>query len=203
MRITGKGSVILEHDVDYSYQPQGKFIRISLVYYIKGSSNQLISLGTFLHKECYVQGMANSILLSNLQTKKIYLHCVTINYQEKLSYAHTNICTAKLSIGIMTLQVDDYQVWHKCIGHMSNRAFKQLLNDTMNFSGTIQVSKKFPSVQAVLKANNHLDPFQNLDHAPKKTLNLSIQISKNSCYNCITSLNVSLFFLMTDWDSCM
>jgi len=64
LKITGKGSVILEHNFDDPMQPNGKFIRISPVYYIKGLSIQLLSLGTFLHDGCYVKGLGQGILPS-------------------------------------------------------------------------------------------------------------------------------------------
>jgi len=97
LKITGKGSVILEHNVDNPMQPNGKFIRISPVYYIKGLSIQLLSLRTFLHDGCYVKGLDQGILLAKIHKGVIFLHCVNTKLPDKLYYACTIICSQEAS----------------------------------------------------------------------------------------------------------
>jgi len=43
---------------------------------------------------------------------------------------------------MLSLQIDDYQIWHKCVGHMSEGAFKQLGNSTWNFPESIKIPKQ-------------------------------------------------------------
>jgi len=93
LKITGKDSVILEHNVDNPIQPNGKFVRISPVYCIKGLSLWLLSLGTFLHDGWYVKGLEQGILLAKIHKGTIFLHCANTKLPDKLYYAHTIICS--------------------------------------------------------------------------------------------------------------
>jgi len=93
LKITGKGSVILEHNVDNPMQPNGKFIRISPVYYIKELSLWLLSLGIFSHDGCYIKGLEQGILLAEISRGTIFLHCANTKLPDKLYYACTIVCS--------------------------------------------------------------------------------------------------------------
>jgi len=136
MNIKGKGSVFLKHNfrsqVLFEENDNTQTIRISPIYHVEGLHGCLLSLSTFLKKGFTCEGSAHEILLCDMQ-RKDFMTFTSIQRHETCYHLSSVITRRSIFMANYTMYVANYWTWHKHLGHMSEQAFRQLMDNTKDF----------------------------------------------------------------------
>jgi len=146
MNIKGKGSVFLKHNfrsqVLFEESDKTRIIWISPIYHVKGLHGRLLSLSTFLKKGFTCTGSTQEIRLHNTRDKD-FMNFTSIQRHETCYHLSLVITRRSIFMANYTMYVANYWTWHKHLSHMSEQAFRQLMDNMKDFPH-VKIPKSTP-----------------------------------------------------------
>jgi len=199
--IEGKGTVFIQHNMERNGQAPEQWMMciLSPIYFISWLSSQLMSMGEFLHSGLEVWGSTKSLELIEKHDKPV-MQCLPIQKVDTIYWVKSQtVVPAKVNVA--TVYVADYDIWHKWLGHVSQKALRKMPAGTQKFLRfKPQSSSLF--AQAVPRARWNPDHSQNHNLVPWGCLSLSIQTWSLFQLNPTTGSSTLLFLLMISSCTC-
>jgi hypothetical protein len=128
----GKGAVFIKHTVE----EDGAIIEcrtcIYPIYHVPEISTRLLSIGTLLLENNNPLSGNTKWIHIVLPTGKTILSCRKAFSEDTIYWAYTHIIKPG-SVNIAAVYIAEDQIWHKCLGHLSEDALSKMPKNTIGF----------------------------------------------------------------------
>jgi len=161
MIINGKGSVFIKHNfgsqVLFEENDDTQTVQISPICHVEGLHGHLFSLSTFLKKGFACGGSAQEIRLHDTRGKD-FMNFTSTTMKETCYHVSVIVRRRSIFTANSTFYKANYHTWHKHLGHMSEQAFRQLMDNMKDFPH-IKIPKSTPICPGCAQGKMASKPF--------------------------------------------
>ena len=131
--MVGKGAVMIRHIVEEHNSKINCITCFYPVFYVLELTVRLLSMGVFLQKQNHIVGFANHIHIINQEGNTVISCMPWHKHEETIYWAFTHIENPESLMDItVSMHTADYQIWHRCLGHMSEQALFKIPSNTID-----------------------------------------------------------------------
>jgi len=140
--IHGLGTVFVKTWVDNSPKQQTVMkSRLYPVFYMPGMGIHLLSMGLLLKGNMHIKGDERTLQFVDAQTGAVKLVAVTKLFTDTIYWINSEILTGSELIAHKSLHKDDFDLWHRRLGHPGKQVFEKFESSTRNFPKSIEIPK--------------------------------------------------------------
>jgi len=153
--VLGFGTVFIQTTLD------GKTIvtRVHPVLYLPSMTERLLSLGQILRGNLRVYGDENTLTFTHVELKEIVLQANSGTIHENIYWVDTQIVSGNALTVFSTIHADDYETWHRRLGHPSDQVLIKFKTKTQNFPSDLFIPKESPICKGCAKGKMRSRPF--------------------------------------------
>jgi len=154
--IHGLGTVFVKTWVDNSPKPQTVTkSHLYPVFYMPGMGIRLLSMGLILKSNMHIKGDERTLRFVNAQTGAVKIVAVTKLFTNTIYWINSEILTGSELIAHKSLHRDDFDLWHRRLGHPGKQVFEKFESSTRNFPKSIEIPKNPPVCEGCAKGKMH------------------------------------------------
>jgi len=132
--VHGHGTIFVENSVTQNGKSKTHVTRFHPVYFMPGVSVRLMSMGQLLKGNMRVQGDEKSLTFLSKGNNAVMLRAAPKLLQSDTIYwVDSKIVSGGDLIAHQSVHRDDYELWHRRLGHPSHQVLEKLGNNTNNF----------------------------------------------------------------------
>jgi hypothetical protein len=148
LEILGSGTIFLSHAVDGTDKVVN--VRLAPMFYIKGLSVRLMSIGAWLQQGCILRGTKQKFAIEQPGRSQMISLYPTRDGETIYWFSGTLIKQQPQLNSLQTVFNADYELMHRRMGHLSRDILKQARRHTTSLRDCL-TPQKIRSVQAVQK----------------------------------------------------
>ena len=173
LQVKGEGTMFLTHDVPgLNGQSRRVITRLSPVYYVPHMSGRLLSVGDMLVNGYTMYGDAESMQFYKRNSRVTALEAKPHMPGQTIFWLHAEITPASALLAKSTINLSDYDLWHKRFGHPSKQVLQQAQRQVNNFPQSLKFPERILSVADAQKGkctrNSCYTPFSENSLRPKE-----------------------------------
>jgi len=150
------GTVFVENSVTQNGKSKTHVTRLHPVYFMPGVSVRLMSMGQLLKGNMRVQGDEKSLTFLSKGTNTVMLEAAPKLLQSDTIYwVDSKIVSGGDLIAHQSVHRDDYELWHRRLGHPSHQVLEKLGNNTNNFPSKLRIPKETQICEGCAKGKMH------------------------------------------------
>jgi len=164
--IHGHSTVFMKTWVD-STNPQMVTIScLSPVFYMPGIGTHLLSMGLLLKGNMQIKGDERTLEFIQAQTGKVKIVALTRLFTDTIYWVNSEVLTGSELTAHKSMHRDNYDLWHRRLGHPGKQVFEKFESSMRNFPRSIKVPKNPPVCEGCAKGKMHSRSFpENSAHA--------------------------------------
>ena len=144
IKFAGKGTVFLSYRVDTPSGRQTKVTCLENVIYIPQLSIRLLSMGVLLNNGFLVCGSSDKIAFNRRGLHLLVLDTFPHMPDQIIFWLKVHITDIKSLLTKSTIQLVDYDLWHKHFGHPFKQVLKEAQGHVKNFPKDLDFLRKEP-----------------------------------------------------------
>jgi len=145
--IQGVGTVFIQ----LTLNGKNQVTQVHPVFYLPGMTERLLSMGQLLHGNLHVHGDQNTLTFVHAESKEIVLEANSGPIHENLFWVDTQIVSGTALTVFSTINADDYETWHRRLGHPSDQVLIKFKTKTQNFPSDLSIPKESPICKGCAK----------------------------------------------------
>jgi len=138
--ILGFGSVFIQT----TQRGNQRITRIHPVFYLPNMSERLLSMGQLLHGNLRVHSDQNTLTFEDAESKEIVLQANSSLIHPNLFWVDSQIVSGTALTAFSTIHADDYETWHRRLGHPSDQVLIKFKTKTKNLPSDLFIPKELP-----------------------------------------------------------
>jgi hypothetical protein len=158
--IHGHGTVFVKTWVDNTPNKESVTIsRLHLVFYMPGMGIRLLSMGQLLKGNMQIKGDEHILRFIDTQSGTVKIVAVTRVFTDTIYWVNSVVLTGSELTAHKSVHRDDYDLWHRRLGHPGKQAFEKFESSTRNFLPSIEIPKNPPVCEGCAKGKMHSHSF--------------------------------------------
>jgi len=166
--IHGHGTVFVKTWVDNTNSQTATISRLSPVFYMPGIGIHLLSMGLLLKGNMQIKGNEHTLEFFQTQTGKVKIVALTKLFTDTIYWVKSEVLTGSELTTHKSMHRDNYDLWHRRLGHPGKQVFEKFESSMRNFPRSIEVPKNPPVCEGCAKGKMHSRSFpENSAHATR------------------------------------
>ena len=158
--IHGTGTVFIKTYVDNTPDKMTTTIsRLSLVFYMPGVGVRLLSMGQLLKGSLKIEGNEQIFRFIDVQFGKVKIVAVPRHSFNTIYWVNSKVLSGEELTVHKSMHRDNYDLWHRRLGHPGKQVFEKFESSTRNFPKSIEIPKNLPVCEGCAKGKMHSRSF--------------------------------------------
>jgi len=164
--IHSHGTVFVKTWVDTTIPKTVTISCLSPVFYMPSMGIHLLSMGLLLKGNMQIKGDEHTLEFIQAQIGKVKIVALTRLFTDTIYWVNLEVLTGSELTAHKSMHRDDYDLWHRQLGHPGRQVFEKFKSSTQNFPRSIKVPKNPPVCEGCAKGKMHSCSFpENSAHA--------------------------------------
>jgi hypothetical protein len=143
--VHGHGAIFLRNTVTQKGKKSTNTMRLYPVYYMPGVSVRLMSMGQILKGNMRLLGDEKSLTFIGKSTEQTLIEAFPNPLQSDTIYwVNSEIISGEELITHTSMHAEDYDLWHRRLGHPSDQVLSKVRENSTNFPSKIHIPSKSP-----------------------------------------------------------
>jgi len=167
--VHGYGAIFVKNTVTHNGKKSTNNMRLYPVYYMPGTTIRLMSMGQILQGNIHLEGDDKSLIFIGKDTEQTLIEAFPNPLQsETIYWVNSKIISGKELITHTSMHADDYNLWHRRLGHPSDQVLSKVRDNTSNFPFKFHIPRESPICSGCTKGKMHSRTFpENVKRATK------------------------------------